>query len=108
MTNATTNGYASGGTWVDATVELMNERMVYGNAVFENMISGTSIPFDYTIDKSQLPLFAHEPSKICNRGYWWLRSVASSANFSDVHGTGNANYDFASLSRGVRPAFGIK
>ena len=108
LTNATTNGYASGGTWVDATVELMNERMVYGNAVFENMISGTSIPYDYTIDKSQLPLFAHEPSRICNRGDWWLRSVASSANFSFVNGNGYATYSAASNSVGVRPAFGIK
>ena len=108
LTNATTNGYASGGTWIDSTVELMNERMVYGNAVFENMISGTNIPYDYTIDKSQLPLFAHEPSRICNRGYWWLRSVASSADFSYVNPYGYANYTGASNSLGVRPAFGIK
>lgn len=108
LTNATTNGYASGGTWVDATVELMNERMVYGNAVFENMISGTNIPYDYTIDKSQLPLFAHEPSRICNRGTWWLRSVVSSAYFSLVTYYGLATNGNASSSYGVRPAFGIK
>ena len=108
MQNATSNGYASGGIWMDATVELMTERMVCGNAFYENVLNGTNFPNSYSVDKSQLPLFAHEPSRITNRGHWWLRSVASSANFSVVHYYGYADSSGASYSLGVRPAFGIK
>ena len=108
LSNATSNGYVSGGTWADSTVELMNETMVYGNKFFENVMNGTNIPAAYTIDNSQLPLFAMDHSRICNRGSWWLRSVASAANFSRVGSDGGCGYYSASYSVGVRPAFGIK
>jgi hypothetical protein len=52
FTNAVTNGYGSSGAWVDSTVDLMNELMVYGSSIFENRKNGTNIPYSYTIDKS--------------------------------------------------------
>ena len=81
--------------------------MVYGADVFHNIEVNGAIPTNYTIDKSQLPLFALEPSRICNRVSWWLRDVVSAASFALVNSYGNAHGYGASLSVGVRPAFGI-
>ena len=100
--------YESAGSWYDSTVELMNERMVYGADVFHNIEVNGAIPYNYTIDKSQLPLFALEPSRICNSADWWLRDVVSAAYFAYVNFGGDASYYYASLSFGVRPAFAIK
>ena len=100
--------YESSGSWYDSTVELMNERMVYGADVFHNIEVNGEIPINYTIDKSQLPLFALEHSRICNRVSWWLRDVVSAASFAIVYGNGNASTYDASTSFGVRPVFGIK
>ena len=110
LQNAVSGNYESGGTWYDSTVELMNERMVYGCDIFHGsaMNNGTSVPNWYSIDKSQLPLFRLDHSRITNRAKWWLRDVVSSAYFALVDGDGGAGYyGGASDSRGVRPAFGI-
>ena len=107
-TSATTApSYESAMSWYDSTVELMNERMVYGADVFHNIESNGGIPQNYTINKSQLALFRLDPSKICNRANWWLRDVVSSACFAVVGGYGDATYGIASDVLGVRPAFGI-
>jgi hypothetical protein len=101
--------YESAGSWYDSTVELMNERMVYGADVFHNVEVNGAIPTNYTIDKSQLALFALDPSRIYNHADWWLRDIVSSANFAVVYNDGRAGYYSAGdLSFGVRPAFGIK
>ena len=107
LCNAVTNGYPSSGTWADSTVELMNEIMVYGSYIFTGQSSGTNIPALYTIDNSQLPLFTFRPDLICNRGNWWLRDVVSASSFARVDSYGRADYNGASHSYGVRPAFGI-
>lgn len=107
LSNATSNGKASAGAWVDSEVDLMCEHMVYGNGVFSPVSDGSTIPNNYRVEKSQLPLFQHEPSRICNRASWWLRDVISASNVAYVSGTGGANYSYASLSNGVRPAFCI-
>ena len=39
------------------------------------------------------------------RANWWLRDVVSAANFSNINNNGNANYNGASISNGVRPDF---
>ena len=100
--------YESACSWYDSTVELMNERMVYGADVFHNIGVNGAIPTNYTIDKSQLPLFALEPSRICNRASWWLRDVVSAIYFSYASNYGIDDYSNASNSLGVRPVFGIK
>lgn len=111
LTNAVTNGKPTGTDWYNSTVELMNESMVYGATFFEPNPNGAD-PWDvcrnYTIDKAQLPLFAHDQSRICNRTDWWLRGVVSPANFAFVDACGGCNCSNASNSLGVRPAFGIK
>ena len=107
LSNATANGRASAGAWCDSEVDLMCEHMVYGNGVFSPVSDGTTIPNNYRVEKSQLPLFQHEPSRICNRVSWWLRDVISASLFARVDNDGNAYYSTASNSHGVRPAFCI-
>lgn len=107
LSNATANGKASAGAWCDSEVDLMCEHMVYGNGVFSPVSDGTTVPNNYRVEKSQLPLFQHEPSRICNRASWWLRDVISASYFADVASGGSANYSYASRSTGVRPAFCI-
>ena len=107
LQNAVTDGYASGGSWYDSTVELMTEQNVYGGKVFGNCQNGTALPNSYTVDKSQYPLFAFRPDMISNRAWFWLRDVVSAAYFAHVDGYGYAIYGYASGANGVRPAFSI-
>jgi len=114
LQNAITNpsgsiAYESAGTWYDCTVEIMTERMVYGCDIFNNVMASGVIPNLYSIDHSQLPLFAHNHRHICNRALWWLRDVVSTTHFAYVTNYGNCNYLGASHTWvGVRPAFGIR
>ena len=105
--NAVTDGKASGWSWYDSTVDLMNESMVYSSPISSAQKTGDT-NFNVGIDKSQLPLFQHDISRACNRAHWWLRDVASATRFADVDAAGIASYPSASNSNGVRPAFGIR
>lgn len=107
LSNATSNGRASAGEWTDSTVDLMCEHMVYGSGIFSPVSDGSNVPNNYRVEKGQLPLFALEPSRICNRDTWWLRDVITAAHFAVVPGTGLADCYYASYSLGVRPAFCI-
>lgn len=107
LTNAVANGRASGGAWCDSEVDLMCEQMVYGSGIFSPVSDGSNAPANYRVEKSQLPLFQHEPSRICNRATWWLRDVITASFFANVNSYGSADYAGASPSFGVRPAFCI-
>lgn len=107
LTNAVANGRASGGAWCDSEVDLMCEQMVYGSGIFSPVSDGSNVPTNYRVEKSQLPLFQHEPSRICNRNNWWLRDVITASIFARVDSYGNAIYLTASGSHGVRPTFCI-
>ena len=76
--------------------------MVYGHFVWAD--SG----YEVGVEKGQLPLFALDHSKICNRANWWLRDVVSATYFACVYSLGSATYTGASYATiGVRPAFAI-
>lgn len=105
--NAVSNGRPIGGAWFDSTVELMSERMVYGNAVFAPVSDGSTIPANYTTGKSQFALFRMAPRYISNRQWYWLRDVVSAANFASVDFYGYANCYHAGTVGGVRPYFVI-
>lgn len=107
LANAVANGRASGGAWCDSEVDLMCEQMVYGSGIFSPVSDGSNVPTNYRVEKSQLPLFQHEPSRICNRATWWLRDVITASHFALVGDGGDAYYYGASRSLGVRPAFCI-
>ena len=105
--NAVSNGRPSGGAWFDSTVELMSERMVYGNAVFAPVSDGSTVPANYTTGKSQFALFRMAPRYISNRQWYWLRDVVSATSFAGVTDGGYANYYAAGRVIGVRPYFVI-
>lgn len=108
--NAVTSGYPSNGTWVDSKVDLMTERMVYGNSVFGNhtALGGTTIPYLYNVDFEQLALFRLAKQFITVRDMWyWLQDVVSAADFAGVDGGGRADCGTASVAGGVRPAVAI-
>lgn len=107
LTNAVANGRASGGAWCDSEVDLMCEQMVYGSGIFSPVSDGSNVPANHRVEKSQLPLFQHEPRRICNRATWWLRDVITASYFARVAFDGNADCYAASFSIGVRPAFCI-
>lgn len=111
LVNAVTNGKPTGSDWYDSTVDLMNENMVYGGRQFSPMPDGTD-PWNtcrnYTIDKSQLPLFRLAPWMSFVRDQWcWLRDVVSAAGFASCNGSGNAACGTASNAYGVWPAAGL-
>ena len=108
LVNAVTNGKPSGGSWYDSTVELMTEQNVYGGKIFGAGNDVSTVPYLHTIDKSQFPLFAHDPSMISNEQWFWLRDVVSVADFALVYASGYAGYSSVSAISGVRPAFSIK
>lgn len=107
LTNAVANGRASDGAWCDSEVDLMCEQMVYGSGIFSPVSDGSSVPANHRVEKSQLPLFQHEPSRICNRATWWLRDVITTSFYSYVSDNGLASYNYAGVSFGIRPAFCI-
>lgn len=105
--NAVTNGYETGIAWYDSTVELMTEQNLYGGEIFTDRVQGTNWATHHTVDKSQYPLFAMDPTKINIRADYWLRNVAFSTTFAVCSAFGVANYWYASASLDVRPAFSI-
>lgn len=107
LVNAVTDGHPSAGAWCDSEVDLMNEQMVYGGAIFMPIANGSTIYMNYRVEKSQLPLFAHDPSRICNRVAWLLRDVVSASRFAFVNSSGGADSGSAGYPRGVRPFFCI-
>ena len=108
LCNATVDGKASGWAYVDSSVELMNEVMIYGCSVFgDSNLGGSGGGYNIGIGKSQLPLFALNPKMINTRQTFWLRDVVSAAYFAYVHDGGFAGNGSASSVRGVRPAFSI-
>lgn len=110
LVDAVSNGAPSGGSWFDSEVELMTERMVYGCPIFGPMWGGakeTEVSIcNYTLEKSQLPLFALNPAAINIGINYWLRDVVDFKNFAQVSDS-CASYFGASSNSGVRPFFCI-
>ena len=108
LSTQVTNGIITNGDWFNDSITIMCEQMVYGSSIFSPVSDGNTIPNNRIVEKSQLPLFQHEPSLICNRSTWWLRDVISSADFAYVNFKGISDYGNASTVLGVRPYFCIK
>lgn len=107
LTNASSNGKPSGASEYDCTVELMCERMVYGNPYYGTVCDGVNTPSIYSYSKTQLPLFALRPDLICNRATWWLRDIVTAARFANVTTGGFATSGSAGTAFGVRPAIPV-
>ena len=82
---------------------------MYGCYVHTPAGNGTTIPYRYTIDKTQLALMQIHPKFINpHRENQWLRDVVSGAGFARVNAYGGTDCNYASYSLGVRPDFGLK
>lgn len=106
--NGVINGHANSQAWYDSSVEIMCEPMVYGNHIFAPSGTGEIFVSKYTVDKTQLALFALCPNLINIDAAWWLRDVVTSRTFALVNRAGTAYADDSSWPLGVRPVFGIK
>lgn len=102
--NAVSNGKPSAGAWVDSEVDLPNEPMIYGS--YMETPSGSDVK-RYTIDKTQLALFALHPKFITERSEYWLRDVVSTTMFANVGYYGSATSANATKESGVRPIVAI-
>ena len=94
-------GCASGSEWISAQAILMSEIEVYGATVW------SSSGYDTGNANRQLPLFAFSKQAQSNRSaYWWLRNIASAAEYCGTGDFGDASFDSASAThRCVRPRF---
>ena len=107
LANTTSENRATSWSCHDSTVDLINESLVYGSPVGGKAVDD-SVNYNVGIDKSQLPLFALDPSRITNHEDWWLRDVVSAMSFAYVSLSGYTGDNYTSYSYGVRPAFAIK
>lgn len=109
LTNTIANGRPSLGAWYDSEADLMCEQMIYSSGIFSPVSNGINgnVPINHRVEKSQLPLFQHEPSKICNRATWWVRDIVTDTHFVAVNGDGRVDSRGAASSFGVRPYFCI-
>lgn len=108
LSNTAVNGRITNGAWLTSEVDLLTEAMVYSSTVFMPSGDGTNNVANYRVEKSQLPLFALDHSKIvCAGNGWWLRDVATVNSFSDIYNMGNTSHDHIGSTLGVRPFFCI-
>ena len=91
----------SDGTWITASIDLMNEVMVHGTYIC------TDNSNKQTSDTQQLALFGLVPElKVVGVNYW-LRNVAGSQTYTLVSQYGDASTDAATSTYGIRPVFAI-
>ena len=107
LTNAVTDGRASGGAWFDSDVDLPNQIMMYGHDIYSPRPDGSTIPNLYTVCKTQLAIFMLRPDLITQRITKWLRDVVSAPYFAYVHVYGYPYFHLASHSLGVCPVAAI-
>ena len=94
-------GCASNCEWISAQAILMSEIEAYGS------IAWSSAGYDTGNANRQLPLFAFSKQAQNNRSaYWWLKDIASAANFCFASSIGYASYGGAGdAGYCVRPRF---
>lgn len=107
LKNEVTDGYESGGEWVDTSFELMNEMMLFGQRMYGSSLHGTAQADLSSADFSQLPLFALDRSQICCRLPYLLRDVADSEQFVCITDAGRCSTVPANAGCGARPVFAI-
>lgn len=112
FTSASQNGRPSDNATKNVKLEIMDEVMVYGTHIMAARPDpqGSSFVPWYTVATSQLNLFTIRPDLIRaqNNNSYWLRDIVSAAYFANVGSRGNAYYNFATDTNGVRPAFAIQ
>lgn len=97
----TAGGCSSNWGWTNCQAVLMSEIEAFGSIVW------SSSGYDTGSAKTKLPLFAASTKALNNRSaWWWLKDVASAADFCRVDSGGYANCSGAGYaSVFVRPRF---
>lgn len=101
FSNAAVDGHIEGTAWVDNTVTLMSESMVYGGRQIS--IGGN----DYSVDFSQLSIFRSNMIRSIGHENFWLRDITGPRSFAFVTDTKTANSSPANSTMGVLPVFGL-
>lgn len=91
----------SDGTWINASVDLMNEVIVHGTYIC------TDHSNKQTSDTQQLALFRHVPELKTIGANYWLRNLSSAQTYTLVSQYGDASSDMATSTYGIRPVFAI-
>lgn len=114
LTNAVTNGVASGGAWASLYSSILTEKQILGNDI--RCTDGINYYMNFMGRERQLALFANMPETIIaheagttNRAPYWTDTVESNATFSYESVSGNVRIDAGGASSvlGVRRAFFI-
>lgn len=104
LTNAASGGQPTGGSYVDSSIELPNEPMLFGNHIVS--WSNASGKRD-TISHTQLALFAIARKFLVANSAYWLRDPASDSKFVLVNDGGLVTSADANVANGIRPVFAI-
>lgn len=91
----------SDGTWITASIDLMNDVMVHGTYIC------TDNSNKQTSDTQQLSLFRLCPELKSIGQNYWLRNVAGSQTYTLISQYGDASSDMATSTYGIRPVFAI-
>ena len=91
----------SDGSWVNTSVDLMNEVMVHGTYICAD---GNN---RQTSDTQQLALFGLVPELKTIGVNYWLRNVAGSQTYTLVSQYGDDSTDAATSTYGIRPVFAV-
>ena len=112
LINSISEGRPAGMNFFNCTVEIMDERMVYGSTQFDSGHTDGSVGDPIFNGNFQMQSFAYKhlnlfrmrPDIICNKQHFWMRNIVSETSFAYLNGTGNCSSSLASDSRlGVRP-----
>jgi hypothetical protein len=90
-------GASSNWEWIATRCELMSEVEVYGSRILSSSF------FDIGEACMKLPVFNFINHVQYSRANFWLRGIATSADFCYASGDGSATGTYASVSFGVRP-----
>ena len=101
LSNSVSGNQTNGWAWTDVKINIMSESEVADGTLFGNK-------YDTGINSKQFPLLRITPKYICNRGWYWLRSVAWETGFTAMANGGNVrSANSASASVAIRPCFCI-
>ena len=105
LTNASTNGQASGWSWYDCDVELPSEDMIYGSSPWGNSTLGGGSGYNVGINYGRIAGFESHPELVnASGGNYWLRTICTASYFAIVYDFGYSRLGGASVTWvGLRP-----
>lgn len=101
LSNGVSGNQANSWGWTDVKINMMSESEACGNVLFGNK-------YDIGAESKQFPLLRIAPKYICNRRWYWLRSVTWGSSFTAIAHSGNVrSANSTSTSIVIRPCFCI-